>query len=99
MSSGETRAFETFTALTVILLIIILAAFSINLAGFLASVEYQSPLVLEEYPFFIWTYRGLDVLTQVFLLFAATLGVVALLREDEGLGVEEEPVVESEGEG
>ena len=39
------------------------------------------------------------MLAQGFLLLATVLGVVALLREDEGLGVEEEPVVEEEEEG
>ncbi|MBS7610645.1 hypothetical protein KEJ27_00295 [Candidatus Bathyarchaeota archaeon] len=96
MSSQETRVFEVFAALTAVLLTIILAIFSTNLARFLASIEYTPPLTLDKYPFFIWTYRGLDTLTQVFLLLATTLGVVALLREDEGPGVEEESVIEGE---
>ncbi len=98
MNSEETKFFEAFTALMIVLWIAIIAIFLSNLIGFLTSIEYEAPITLEKYPFFIWTYRGLDTLTQVFLLLATILGVAALLREDEGPGVEEEPVVEG-GEG
>ncbi|RLI25735.1 hypothetical protein DRO57_03190 [Candidatus Bathyarchaeota archaeon] len=99
MSIRETRAFEAFTALIIALLVIVLAIFSTGMVSLLSSIKYAPPLTLEKYPFFLWTYRGLDVLAQGFLLLATVLGVVALLREDEGPGVEEEPVVEEEEEG
>ncbi|MEM2849087.1 MAG: hypothetical protein QXI36_02285 [Candidatus Bathyarchaeia archaeon] len=99
MSAQEARALEASAAFAVILLIVVLAMFSTNLAGFLSIIEYVSPLTFEKYPFFIWTYRGLDMLIQAFLLLATTLGVTAILREDEGPGVEEEPVVVDEEEG
>ncbi|MCD6443762.1 hypothetical protein J7L70_02025 [Candidatus Bathyarchaeota archaeon] len=66
---------------------------------FFSSMKYAPPLTLEKCPFFLWTYRGLDTLAQGFLLLATVLGVAALLREDEGPGVEEEPVIEEEKEG
>ena len=96
MNSEETRLFEAFTAIMVVLWVVVMATFLSNLISFLTSIEYVAPITLEKYPFFIWTYRGLDMLTQVFLLLATSLGVTALLREDEGPGVEEEPVVEGE---
>jgi|YelNatPaOPRAMG01_1025707.scaffolds.fasta_scaffold04351_10 multisubunit Na+/H+ antiporter MnhB subunit len=96
MNSEETRSFEAVTAIMMVLWIVIVAMFLSNLINFLTSIEYAAPITLEKHPFFIWTYRGLDTLTQVFLLLATALGVTALLREDEGPGVEEEPVVEGE---
>lgn len=96
MSVRETRVFEAFTALIIALLVVVLAIFSTGVVNLLLSVKYVPPLTLEKYPSFLWTYRGLDALAQGLLLFATVLGVVALLREDEGPGVEEEPVVEEE---
>jgi len=95
----EARFFEVFTALAVVLLVFILVIFSMNLAEFFSSIGYRPSLTLEKFPSFIWTYRGLDMLAQVFTLLATALGVVALLREDEGPGVEEEPAVEVGEEG
>jgi len=97
VNSEETRRFEAFTAIMVVLWVVVMVMFLSNLIGFLTSIEYVTPITFEKHPFFIWTYRGLDTLTQVFLLLATALGVTALLREDEGPGVEEEPVLEGEG--
>lgn len=99
MNSQEARFFRVFTALAVTLLALILAIFSANLVEFFSSIGYRPSPTLERFPFFIWTYRGLDILAQVFTLLATALGVVALLREDEGPGVEEEPAVEVGEEG
>jgi len=51
----------------------------------------------EREPYFLWTYRGLDVLIQVFIILATASAISSQFRE-EGPGVREEAVVE-EGEG
>lgn len=58
-------------------------------------IPYEQPrIILDESPHFIWTYRGLDMFVLGFMLLSTVLAVAALLREEEGPGVEEEAVVE-----
>jgi len=41
-------------------------------------------------PYFIWTYRYIDVVIQAFIIFATVVAISALLREEKGGFIEEE---------
>jgi hypothetical protein len=41
-------------------------------------------------PYFIWTYRYIDVVIQAFIIFATVVAISALLREEKGSFTEEE---------
>lgn len=55
-----------------------------------AIAPYRPPLTS-----FLWTYRGMDILVQGFLIFAAAAAVAALFRIEKGPGAVEEAVEES----
>ncbi len=74
------------------ILFVIVLAFSINIIDALRVPPQGYPL--EEVPFFLWTYRGFDVIVQGFLLLATVTAVVAILRKKEGAKVIEESVKE-----
>jgi NADH:ubiquinone oxidoreductase subunit 6 (subunit J) len=74
------------------LLLIIVLFFSINITDTLNVVNPPQGYPLEEVPFFIWTYRGFDIIIQGFLLLATVTAVVAILRKKEGSKVAEETV-------
>jgi len=48
-----------------------------------------------EAPYFIWTYRFIDVIAQGFIIFATVAAIAALLREEK-VGFEEEEEGEEE---
>ncbi|MEM2872824.1 MAG: NADH-quinone oxidoreductase subunit J [Halobacteria archaeon] len=76
------------------ILFVIVLAFSINIIDALRVVTLPQGYSLEEAPFFLWTYRGFDIIIQGFLLLATVTAVVAILRKKEGAKVIEEAVKE-----
>jgi hypothetical protein len=68
--------------------------FSINIIDTLNVFNPPQGYPLEEVPFFIWTYRGFDIIIQGFLLLATVTAVIAILRKKEGSKVAEETVEE-----
>lgn len=75
---------------SVMLLVVVLATFSIGLIHFdLAIIPPRPPL--QEY---LWTYRGLDVLVQAFIVFAAATAVATLFRVEKGPGAVETTYLE-----
>lgn len=77
-------------AITVILLAVV--AFT-----FVSEILHATPFSLPSRPpleRFLWTYRGLDVLIQGFIVFAAAAAVAALFKVEKGPGAVEEVAVE-----
>jgi len=78
--------------ITVILLAVV--AFT-----FVSEIIHATPFSLPSRPpleKFLWTYRGLDVIIQGFIVFAAAAAVAALFRVEKGLGAVEEVAIEGE---
>ena len=52
------------------------------------EIQPQPPLMVEKPPIekFLWTYRGLDVLAQSFLVFAAAIAIASLFRIEKKRG-------------
>lgn len=89
---------ERWVSATIILLLFVATvSFSHGLLE-LRNLRKFGKVTFQEEPYFLWTYRGMDVLVQAFLIFAAATAVAALFREERGPGAVEEPVVEG-GEG
>ena len=68
---------------------------------FVSQILYATPFTLPARPpleKFLWTYRGLDVVIQGFIVFTAAAAVAALFRVEKGQGAVEEVVVEGESE-
>ncbi|MCP8309330.1 MAG: NADH-quinone oxidoreductase subunit J [archaeon] len=89
---------EKLNLVTILLLVGMLLAmvlaFSINLVEALRTITPSQGYPLEEAPYFLWTYRGFDIIVQGFLLLATVTAVTAILRKKEGVGVIEEAVEE-----
>lgn len=53
--------------------------------GWFAFRWLNPTLIVEEDGFqdYLWTYRSLDIITQVLLMFAGALGIAALLPNEE----------------
>jgi len=78
--------------ITVILLAVV--AFT-----FVSEIIHATPFSLPSRPpleKFLWTYRGLDVIIQGFIVFAAAAAVAALFRVEKGPGAVEEVAIEGE---
>ncbi len=76
--------------ISVVLLIVVIATFSSGLLHFdLAVIPSRPPL--EEY---LWTYRGLDVFVQAFIVFAAATAIATLFRVERGPGAVETTYME-----
>jgi len=78
--------------ITVILLAVV--AFT-----FVSEITRATPFTLPSRPpldRFLWTYRGLDVIVQGFIVFAAAAAVAALFRIEKGPGAVEEVAIEDE---
>jgi len=77
------------------LVIVLLAAamfiFTSELLGSEPAVAPYRPSLTA----FLWTYRGMDILVQGFLIFAAAAAVATLFRVEKGPGAVEEAVEES----
>jgi len=80
--------------ITVILLAVVAFTFVSEILGAtLFSLPSRPPLEK-----FLWTYRGLDVIIQGFIVFAAAAAVAALFRVEKGPGAVEEVAIEEEPE-
>jgi multisubunit Na+/H+ antiporter MnhB subunit len=87
----EQREDLAVALISVVLLIVVVATFSSELLDFqLATIPSRPPL--EEY---LWTYRGLDVLVQAFIVFAAATAIATLFRTERGPGAMETTCIES----
>jgi len=78
--------------ITVILLAVVAFAF-------VSEIIHATPFSLPSRPpleRFLWTYRGLDVIIQGFIVFAAAAAVAALFRVEKGPGAIEEVAIEEE---
>jgi hypothetical protein len=90
----EEREDIAVALISVVLLVVVLATFSTGLLELkLASLPARPPL--QE---FMWTYRGLDVFVQAFIVFAAAAAVATLFRTEKGPGAVETAYVEPAGE-
>jgi multisubunit Na+/H+ antiporter MnhB subunit len=72
----------------VISFIFIVLLMSLSYLFYTAIFKIQPPLMVEKPPIekFLWTYRGLDVLAQSFLVFAAAIAIASLFRIEEKRG-------------
>lgn len=90
----EQREDIAVALISVVLLVVVLATFSNGLLGLnLATLPLRPPL--QE---FLWTYRGLDVFVQAFIVFAAAAAVATLFRTEKGPGAVETTYVEPSGQ-
>lgn len=67
-------------AFILIILLVVIVSF------FFSAVLGTRPLVLVEKPViekFLWTYRGIDILVQSFLLFASSMAIASLFRVEK----------------
>ncbi|MEM3382880.1 MAG: NADH-quinone oxidoreductase subunit J [Nitrososphaerales archaeon] len=85
----------TLNLILAFLLLFMILAFSINIIDALNLVNPPQNYPLEEKPFFLWTYRSLDIIIQGFLLLATVTAVGAILRKKEAVEVVEKAVEES----
>jgi ABC-type amino acid transport system permease subunit len=77
--------------LVIILLAAAMLIFTSELLGAKPAVApYRPPLTT-----YLWTYRGIDILVQGFLIFATATAVATLFRVEKGPGAVEEGVEES----
>jgi hypothetical protein len=80
--------------ISVALLVVVLATFSSGLLGLKLAVLPSRPPLQE----FLWTYRGLDIFVQAFIVFAAATAVATLFRVEKGPGAVETTYLEPTGE-
>ncbi len=86
----EQREDIAIALISVIMLVVVLTTFSGGLLQFdLATLPSRLPL--QEY---LWTYRGLDVLVQAFIVFAAATAIATLFRVEKGPGAVETTYLE-----
>jgi len=81
------------------LAIIMVILLSVVAFSFVSEIIRATPFSLPSRPpleKFLWTYRGLDVIVQGFILFAAAAAVSALFRVEKGPGAVEEVAIEGE---
>ncbi|MEM2897008.1 MAG: hypothetical protein QW265_03320 [Candidatus Bathyarchaeia archaeon] len=73
---------EAISLITAILLTILVYLF------YTVILKIQPPLIVEKSPIekFLWTYRGLDILAQSFLVFAAAVAIASLFRTEKKEG-------------
>jgi hypothetical protein len=81
-----------------IIMVILLAVVAFS---FVSEIIHVTPFNLPSRPpleKFLWTYRGLDVIVQGFIVFAAAAAVSTLFRVEKGPGAVEEVAIEAEPE-
>jgi len=81
------------------LAIIMVILLSVVAFSFVSEIIRATPFSLPSRPpleKFLWTYRGLDVIVQGFILFAAAAAVSALFMVEKGPGAVEEVAIEGE---
>ncbi len=77
--------------ISVVLLVVVLITFSSGLLQFNIATLTPKPPLQE----FLWTYRGLDVFVQAFIVFAAAAAIATLFRVEKGPGATETTYIES----
>jgi multisubunit Na+/H+ antiporter MnhB subunit len=76
--------------IAVVMLVVVVATFGSGLIEIsLPSLPQRPPL--QE---FLWTYRGLDVFVQAFIVFAAATAIATLFRVEKGPGAQETTYLE-----
>jgi len=81
------------------LAIIMVILLSVVAFSFVSEIIHATPFSLPSRPpleKFLWTYRGLDVIVQGFIVFAAAAAVSALFRVEKGPGAVEKVAIEGE---
>lgn len=81
---------KTVSAILILILIAVILTFGLSLFTF------SPPALIEKPPIekFLWSYRGMDMLIQAFLILAAAAAVSTLFRVEKGAGAVEEAVIE-----
>jgi len=79
----------TYKLFTILIMFFVFAAL---FYGLIQLQTFGSPLDWDfvKAPFFIWTYRLVDVIVQGFIIFATVAAISALLREEKIGFVEEQ---------
>jgi hypothetical protein len=86
---------EKILSIIISTLILVAASFYvIDFSKFIPIPQSLGNPPLEEKPYFIWTYRSIDVFIQGFIVFASAAAIAALFRIEKGEGVLEEAVIE-----
>ena len=81
------------------LAVIMVILFAVVAFSFVSEIIQATPFSLPSRPpleKFLWTYRGLDVVIQGFIVFAAAAAVSALFRVEKGPGAVEEVAIEGD---
>jgi len=76
------------------LVLIVVSFYAIDFSKFVPIPKSLGNPPLEEKPYFIWTYRSIDVFIQGFIVFASAAAIAALFRIEKGEGALEEAVIE-----
>lgn len=76
------------------LILMVSSLYAIDFSKFIPAPQKLNRLSLEEEPYFLWTYRAMDVFIQGFLVFASVTAIAALFRIEKGEGALEEAVIE-----
>jgi len=79
-----------------VIMVILLAVVAFS---FVSEIIHATPFSLPSRPpleKFLWTYRGLDVIIQGFIVFAAAAAVASLFRVEKGPGAVEEVAIEGD---
>ncbi len=81
---------KVVSAILILMLIALMLTFGLTL------FKIPLPSLIEKPPLekFLWSYRGLDILIQAFLILAAAASASVLFRIEKGPGAVEEAVIE-----
>jgi magnesium-transporting ATPase (P-type) len=82
---------KAISAILILMLIALILTFGLSL------FKIPPPILIEKPPIekFLWSYRGIDMLIQAFLILAAAAAVSTLFRIEKGKGAIEEAVIEN----
>jgi hypothetical protein len=76
------------------LILVAISFYAIDISRFIPIPQSLGNPPLEEKPYFIWTYRAIDVFIQGFIVFSSAAAIAALFRIEKGEGAMEEAVIE-----
>jgi hypothetical protein len=76
------------------LILVVISFYAIDFSRFIPIPQSLGNPPLEEKPYFIWTYRAIDVFIQGFIVFTSAAAIAALFRIEKGEGAMEEAVIE-----
>jgi len=76
------------------LILVAISFYAIDFSRFIPIPQSLGNPPLEEKPYFIWTYRAIDVFIQGFIVFTSAAAIAALFRIEKGEGAMEEAVIE-----